>query len=150
MRATIDGVEIEGSPEEIAAILTALRETASKRSDSAKVAVDGDVATGNAITEEFAYRAIRRLPLSSAQKNLLLTLKKAYPEWTLSSQLQRVLNAGPTSVGGVFGGLGRRVSATKGHKSGYNLWDWKWDDDEGEWTYRLPPNVISALDRAEV
>jgi predicted transcriptional regulator with HTH domain len=150
MRATIDGVEIEGSPEEIAAVLTALRDPASVKSDSAKAAVESDPEDGNPITEDFAYRAIRRLPLSRLQRGLLLSLKKAHPKWVLASELQTALDTGPTSLGGVFGGLGRRVSATKGHQRGYNLWDWKWDDDEGQWAYRLPATVVTALNRAGV
>lgn len=150
MRATIEGVEIEGSPEEIAAVLTALRVPQARTSDSAKAAVESDPESGNAITEEFAYRAIRRLPLSSLQRSLLLSLKKANPKWMLASELRDALDTSPTSLGGVFGGLGRRTSATKGHERGYNLWDWKWDDDEGEWAYRLPRAVMSALDRAGV
>lgn len=150
MRATVDGIEIEGTPEEIASVLATLRQPAIRKSDSAKAAVENEPESGNRIPEDFAYRAIRRLPLSKAQKSLLKTLKEASPKWTLSSELQKALNAGPTSVGGVFGGLGRRVSATKGHEIGYNLWDWKWDDDEGEWTYRLPTTVIAALTRAGV
>lgn len=150
MRATIDGVEIEGSPEEIAAVLTALRGSGSYKSDSAKAAVESDPDRGNPITEEFAYRAIRRLPLSKLQKGLLVSLKNAHPKWMLASELQGALDISPISLGGVFGGLGRRVSATKGHENGYNLWDWKWSDDEGEWAYRLPSAVIAALVKSGV
>ena len=150
MRATIDGVEIEGTPAEVAAFLAAIR--ADFKQSPKKVEVDTTAESDNQteITENFAYRALRRLPLSVAQKLLLRTLKAAHPKWTLSSQLQTALNCSPTSLGGVFGGLGRRVSATKGYASSFNLWDWMWDDDEGEWAYKLPDAVMIALDRAGV
>jgi hypothetical protein len=149
MRATIDGMEVEGTPEEIAQLLAAIKPVATSSVKSSHAAVD-DLELLDGIPESFAYRAIKRLPLSKAQQSLLHTLKKAHPNWVLSSQLQSELDCSPTSLGGVFGGLGRRVSATKDHKDGYRLWNWQWDEDEGEWAYRLPATVVSALTRAGI
>lgn len=155
MRASVDGVEIEGTPEEIAQFLEAIRPARglrSKPTERVSDACQDEMEPGNqeGITDKFAYRALRRLPLSVAQKTLLTTLRNASPNWVLSSDLQSALDCSPTSLGGVFGGLGRRTSATKGHQIGYNLWDWKWDEDEGEWSYRLPDAVLSALTRVGI
>jgi len=152
VRATVDGIEIEGTPEEIATFLAALKPHTPNPTQPLGLPNSDEPteARQEGITEQFAYRALRRLPLSPAQKSLLQALKKAHPDWVRSSELQAVLNCSPTSLGGVFGGLGRRISATKGHIVGFNLWDWKWDDDEGEWAYRLPDAVFSALGRADL
>jgi hypothetical protein len=68
----------------------------------------------------------------------------------LASEIQEKMSWNGTQFGGVLGGLGRRLTATKGYKSGFVLWNWKWDDDEGEYAYRLPDAVLSALDRMEL
>jgi predicted transcriptional regulator with HTH domain len=151
MRATFDGIEIEGTPDEIAKFVTSIRSV--RLGYLARPSVEGegeapspdedDAEVG--ITEQFAYRTLRRLPLSKFQKDLLISLKDAHPGWKLSSELQEALNCSPTQLGGIFGGLGRRVTATKGYKTGYGLWEWKWDDDEGEYAYRLPDGTMKAL-----
>jgi hypothetical protein len=149
MRATVNGIEVEGTPEEIARLYAAMTANSNETAASEeRETPESNASDGDGLTEKFAYRALRRLPLSDAQKSLLTALKKASPGWLLSSELQIALNCSPTSLGGVLGGLGRRVSATKGHKAEYNLWDWKWDEDEGQYAYRLPDEVLSALERA--
>jgi hypothetical protein len=155
MRATIEGVEIEGTPEEIAALLRSIRGH-SRLSEAAVApatsAVPGEpeVDDEKDITTQFAYRTLRRIPLSAFQKALFSVLRRAYPDWTLASEIQKQMSWSGTQLGGVLGGLGRRLTATKGYKPGFVLWDWKWDDDEGEYAYRLPEAVIAALDRMEM
>jgi hypothetical protein len=152
VRATIGGIEIEGTPEEIARFadlrLPVKVDVNPAVSDVIRTITAHNEVECDGITEAFAYRTLKRLPLSTAQKALLNELKSAHPSWMLSSQLQEELGCSPTSLGGVLGGLGRRVSATSGYEPGFNLWDCKWDDDEGEWTYRLPQSVLKALERA--
>ena len=156
MRAVIKGVEVEGSAEELAKFYLAISISdprdvrAVEASTNQPEDCDEDGADTEGISEKFAYRAIRRLPLSTAQRALLRILAEASPAWTLSSQLQSSLACSPTSLGGVLGGLGRRISTTKGYESAYCLWEQRWDDDEGEWAYRLPIAVINALDRVEL
>jgi hypothetical protein len=151
MRATFEGMEVEGTPEEIAKFYAAMRPARHDLSSTSNINEKLSVEKPEGgIPEAFAYRALRRLPLSAAQKSLLKVLRDAHPNWVLSSELQAEMKCSPTSLGGVFGGLGRRISATKDYQVGYNLWDWKWDEDEGEWTYRLPEAVILALARADI
>jgi predicted transcriptional regulator with HTH domain len=148
VRAVINGIEVEGSPEEIARFVAAVGNPTFSKHVADDEAREVEASEEFGITENFAYRALKRLPLSNAQKSLLGILKKAHPEWVSSSELQRLLKCPPTSLGGVFGGLGRRVSTTKGYQQGFSLWKCDWDEDEGEWAYRLPDASIAALIRA--
>ena len=153
MRATIDGIEIEGTPEEVAAVISAIRglppmATNPQMPKSPQTPIQSDDDEG--ITERFAYRTIKRIPISDAQKKLLQALKNAHPKWMRSSEVQGALGWTPNQLGGVLGGLGRRLSATEGYIGDYHLWDWKWDIDEGEYSYRLPENVVAALTRAGI
>jgi hypothetical protein len=155
MRATIDGVEIEGTPAEIAELLASLRVTSGAQNldapePAATNPVDPDEGDEQVVTSQFAYRALRRIPLSASQRALFLALKAKHPKWTLASEIQEKMSWSGTQLGGVLGGLGRRLTATKGYKSGFVLWDWKWDDDEGQYAYRLPDAVLAALDRMDM
>ncbi|MET1111548.1 MAG: hypothetical protein ABWX67_08505 [Allosphingosinicella sp.] len=155
MRATIEGVEIEGTPEEIAALLRSIRGHSRPPATAAAPAMvvapeETEADDEQGITTQFAYRTLRRIPLSTSQRALFRLLKRAHPEWTLASEIQRQMSWSGTQLGGVLGGLGRRLTATKGHKPSFVLWEWKWDDDEGEYSYRLPEAVIAALDRMEL
>ncbi|MBL43318.1 MAG: hypothetical protein CMN71_00970 [Sphingomonadaceae bacterium] len=148
MRATVNGIEVEGTPSEIAELLDAMGKSsggdpAQPQSDTQP---DGDEVE---ITEQFAYRTLKRIPLSSFQKSLLKSLRRAHPEWLLASEISRQHGWTGTQLGGVLGGLGRRLTATKGYQYGYELWNWKWDEDEGEYAYRLPEAVIAAFDRLD-
>jgi hypothetical protein len=154
MRATIEGIEIEGTPSEIADLLASIRLSNNARETGSPKAtttdqIDDDEPEG-VITAKFAYRTLRRIPLSPAQKALFLELKKAHPNWILASEIQEKMSWTGTQLGGVLGGLGRRLTATKGYKSGFVLWNWKWDDDEGEYAYQLPDPVLAALNRLEL
>lgn len=152
MRAVVDGVEIEGTAAEIAELLATLRDRDSAQRTTIGIGFEGreiEDPEDEEITAQFAYRTLKRLPLSQYQRALLFKLKQAYPAWTLASEIAGEFDWSGTQLGGVLGGLGRRLTATKGYKPGYELWNWKWEDDEGEYTYRLPEAVISALDRLE-
>jgi predicted transcriptional regulator with HTH domain len=151
MRAVVDGIEIEGTPQEVAAFISAIRDQKPTRADSAllkDIENKSEYEDEDRITERFAYRTIKRIPISESQKKLLQSLKNAHPKWMRSSELQAALDWTPNQLGGVFGGLGRRLSATEGYIADYLLWDTKWDIDEGEYSYRLPDNVVTALTRA--
>jgi hypothetical protein len=151
MRAVVKGIEIEGTPAEIAALINSLEE-AFPQSDHVQPRSQSNQRAGgddeeSTITADLAYRILRRIPLSDMQKSFLLIVKAAYPDWVRASQVQSELSWTGTQLGGVLGGLGRRLSATKGVGHGDALWVWKWDDDEGEYAYRLPSASVEALDR---
>jgi predicted transcriptional regulator with HTH domain len=151
MRATVDGIEIEGTPSEIFDFIRHYR--SQSVTDRAYESDTGDAVIGaeeaSTIPEQFAYRVLKRIPLSKAQKGLLLYLKGQSPKWTLASEIHEEFSWDGTQLGGVLGGLGRRLTATSGYKSTYHMWEWRWDEDEGEWKYRLPDAVVAALERIE-
>lgn len=151
MRAIVDGIEIEGTPAEVAEFVRSMKidpDISGVRTENAHSSIHET--EDSAITENFAYRVLKRRALSSNQRQLLTVLKKANDEWILASEITRHFGWDGTQLGGVLGGLGRRITATKGYKDGYALWDWRWDDDEGTWAYRLPKAVLAALDRIEL
>jgi hypothetical protein len=155
MRATIEGVLIEGTPEEIAILLRSMRDSNSPSRTvvapiEAGTAQEPETDSEEGITTQFAYRTLRRIPLSVSQKALFGLLKSAHPDWVLASEILRQMSWTGTQLGGVLGGLGRRLTATKGYRPGFELWSWKWDEDEGEYAYRLPEAVKAALDRLEL
>ncbi len=153
MRAVIQGIEVEGTPQEIAQFIETLGIAGKAGAELAVAPSNTDSAASEdeeGITADFAYRTLRRLPLSQMQKSLLLSLRHTYPEWVCASAIQSEMGWTGTQFGGVLGGLGRRLTATKGYKAGYLLWQWKWNDDEGEYTYRLSDGVVAAIDRMEL
>lgn len=148
MRAIFDGIEIEGTPAEVAEFVRSMKiDPDSSNADAKVVHSQIPEAEASNITENFAYRVLKRRPLSSNQRQLLAALKEANDDWTLASEITRRFDWDGTQLGGVLGGLGRRMTATNGYKEGYALWNWRWDDDEGTWAYRLPKVVLAALDR---
>jgi hypothetical protein len=150
MRVTIDGFEVEGTPEEIAALIRA-QGRAHSASAETKSALEEQL-TGDDerfASEKIAYRALRRRPLSVAQRSLFRSLSSAYPNWVSASQLQASTGYNPNQLGGLLGAIGRRLSQTEGHALGSSMIEWVWNADEGEYAYRLPPTVYAAVRRIE-
>lgn len=152
MKAVVKGIEIEGTPAEIAELLNSIESTALQLSalqTPPEVNQDrpDDLDGESSITADLAYRILKRIPLSDMQKAFLLTVRAEHPDWVRASKIQSEQSWSGTQLGGVLGGLGRRLSATKGVGSSDALWVWRWDDDEGEYAYRLPSAVVEALKR---
>lgn len=150
MRVTIGGFEVEGTPEEVAALIrahgSALPEGESRQNDQlAGPMIEDD----RFASEKIAYRALRRRPLSSAQRTLFRTLLDAYPGWVSSSRLQAATSYNPNQLGGLLGAIGRRLSQTEGYVRDSALIEWMWDADENEYSYRLPASVQGAVRRIE-
>lgn len=151
MRALIDGIEIEGTPAEVAEFVRSLKGCAeaddiSFREDQS---VTPEIETSE-ISEKFAYRVLKRRPLSANQVQLLSFLKEAQGNWVLASELKEKFGWDGPTLGGILGGLGRRLTATTGYRDGYHLWHWRWNDDEGEWEYMLPAAIVAALVRLDL
>lgn len=152
MRANVDGMELDGTPEEIAAFVKArgiaphTQLQASPRVSSASPSDDADDDERFA-SEKIAFRALKRRPLSSAQRSVFRTLSQAYPNWVSASTMQQALGLTANQVGGTLGGIGRRLSTTEGYVVGSSLIEWMWNADDGEWQYRLPESVQKAVVR---
>ena len=109
MRAVVEGIEIEGTPAEIADLLKSMRTPVRPTDEGPEEVANGEVQPENddedsAITEKFAYRTLKRIPLSVSQKALLLALRRASPSWVLASALQNQFEWSGTQLGGVLGG----------------------------------------------
>jgi hypothetical protein len=147
MRATVDGVELEGTPEEIAAFLNA-RGAGPHQPIIASPPALGPSSNDDDerfASEKIAFRTLKRRPLSSSQRELFKTLSKAYPNWVSASALQDALGHTANQLGGTLGGIGRRLSTTDGYVVGSSMIEWMWDADEGQWAYRLPDSVQKAV-----
>jgi hypothetical protein len=148
MRVTINGFEVEGTPEEVAALIrahgsAAPAEEAGTKEDASSS--DGD--DERFASEKITYRALRRRPLSSAQRTLFRTLLNAYPGWVRASKLQADTGYSPNQLGGLLGAIGRRLSQTEGYVRGSAMLEWLWDADNNEYSYRLPPSARNAVAR---
>lgn len=148
MRATIHGIEVEGTLAEISALI---REHGSQNSDpSSKQKQTEDISIREDerfASEKIAFRALNRRPLSGAQRTLFRTLLEAYPDWTSATKLQEATEYSPNQLGGLLGATGRRLSQTQGYVAGSSMVEWMWDSDDNEYHYRLPPSVYAAVQR---
>lgn len=147
MRVTINGFEVEGTPEEVAALIRAHGSAAPSDEPAGKDEPDARFDDERFASEKIAYRALRRRPLSAAQRILFRTLLDAYPGWVSASQLQAATSYSPNQLGGLLGAIGRRLSQTEGYVRDSAIIEWMWDADENEYSYRLPPSVRTAVER---
>ncbi|WP_326913427.1 hypothetical protein [Sphingopyxis chilensis] len=150
MRITINGFEVEGTPDEIAALIRAQGQAPTAEASPKSLLIESnDDDDERFASEKIAYRALRRRPLSVAQRSLFRSLLDAYPEWVSASDLQTATSYNPNQLGGLLGAIGRRLSQTEGHALGSSLIEWVWNADEGEYAYRLPPSVCAAVRRID-
>ena len=148
MRATIHGIDVEGTLAEISALI---REHGAMSSDNkiklVALANGPDSEDERFASEKIAFRALNRRPLSGAQRALFRTLLEAYPNWTSATKLQEATEYGPNQLGGLLGATGRRLSQTQGYVADSSMIEWMWDSDDNEYNYRLPPSVYAAVRR---
>lgn len=150
MRAIVDGFEIEGTPDEIAAFMRVHRTYPINSLDkSQNIELENEFEDHRFASEKIAFKAFQRRPMSAAQRVLFRTLLAEYPEWVSASDLQKATDYGPNQLGGLLGGIGRRLSTTPGYVLGSSLIEWMWDADSSGYMYRLPPSVASALRRID-
>lgn len=149
MRVTINGFQVEGTPEEVAALLRAHGGTVAPGESGERKDSEADLEDERFASEKIAFRALRRRPLSSAQRILFRTLLDAYPGWVSASRLQAATSYGPNQLGGLLGAIGRRLSQTEGYVRDSALIEWMWDADANEYSYRLPPSVRNAVGRID-
>ena len=98
------------------------------------------------VTAEFASRVLARRPsLSAPVKAVLEALSEAYPSPVPLSDLHRVADYTPQQFAGLMGAFGRRMSHTEGYDVEAHFFDYRWDNDAGEYVYSLPETVYQAL-----
>lgn len=144
MKARIGSIEVEGTPEEILALMQSLPGGAmGSAATSAAVALGGR----EYVSEEVAFKALKRRPLSREQATLLSLLNKNYPAWTTALDLQKATKYKGSQLAGLLGAFGKRVGATEGYKAGTWFFDQEWNYEKDCNHYRLPEGVRRAVER---
>ncbi|MEA3053316.1 MAG: hypothetical protein QOG72_2219 [Sphingomonadales bacterium] len=147
MKAKIGSIEVEGTPDEIATLLQRIN----FEGRSAGLPPEPPATAGrHYVSEEVAFRALKRRSLSVPQGLVLSKLKADYPAWTLAKDLQTITGYNRNQLAGLFGAFGKRVAGTDGYLRDTWLFDVEWNYDADCYQYRLPPTVHSALERAGI
>jgi len=146
MRAKIGSVEIEGTAEEISAVLRSLPLGTLDHSPL----IESAAKSGKFVPEELAFRVLKRRPLSSEQRPLLSLLARNHPSWTSAFELQKATKYKPSQLAGLLGAFGKRVTATNGYLAGMWFFDQEWDYEQDCNRYRLPEGVLNAVRRAGI
>jgi hypothetical protein len=153
MKAKIGSITIEGSPNEIADLIRQLElspfdfSRLHKRDFLRPLA---DPESGPFVSEEVAFRILKRRSLSPEQLSMLAMLREADQNWTSAKSIQLKLGYSSSQFSGMLGAFGKRVSSTPGYREGTLFFDQEWDYEEGCNRYRLPEDVLDALKRAGI
>jgi hypothetical protein len=148
MKANINSngsIEVQdGTPEEIFALARLMADklpSASKPSAASASSAD--------MSEEVAFKVLKRRPLSEAQAKLLAFLLQNEGAWTTAKDLQKATNYNASQLAGLFGAFGKRVSGTEGFVEGTSFFEWEWDYEVDCYKYRLPVDVLRAVARVD-
>ena len=147
MKARINGIDVEGTLDEIASLL---RQFGSAVASNGPAVAGADVPSGrqSSMDEDFAFRVLKRRPLSREQTLVLSLLRRNHPSWTTAFDLQKATKYNPNQLAGLLGAFGKRVAATEGHQKGQYFFEVVWDYDLDCYTYRLVEAARSAVIRA--
>jgi predicted transcriptional regulator with HTH domain len=146
MKAVIDGVELDGTPDEIAQTVAAMRKIVLERTIAVdQKSVSGDAADHTGISSSIARRVLRRKALSEAQEKLLLCLASYHPSGIAYESIQKVTKLSTSQLAGVLGGFKTRVTTTPGYIKGAEFLWWEWDDESGGYKYHLAPAAFDAM-----
>jgi hypothetical protein len=144
MKAKIGAVEVEGTPQEISQLLWSMGVH-----DVSKLTAKSTAAEEKRfVSQDVAFRMLKRRPLSDSQRALFSMLRANHPNWTSAKALQKTTKYNPNQLAGLLGALGKRVSSTDGYVGGSVLLDYRWDYDDDCYQYRLPDDVKAAVERA--
>jgi hypothetical protein len=149
MKANINpngSIEIQdGTPEEVFA-LSLLMADKSPFSSSKPSATATDSIV---MSEDVAFRVLKRRPLSEAQAKLLALLLRNGSAWSTAKELQKATKYNPSQLAGLFGAFGKRVTGTEGFIEGTSFFEWEWDYEVDCYKYRLPADVLKAVARVD-
>lgn len=144
MRAIVQGIEVEGTPEEIAQ-LKALLEATEKSPKTSSTS-----GAKRFVPAELMFRMIKRRSISNPQRNLLIALRDNHPNWTSAKELQKATGYNANQLAGLLGAFGKRVAATDGFEEGMTLFDYDWSYDEDCYLYRLDEDTLQGVLRAKL
>ena len=97
------------------------------------------------VTTAFARRVLTRRQVPGAMKKVLKALYEAHPRWLPVSTLQDVTGYVSKQFGGLMGAFGKRMSGTEDYDPEAQFFEYRWNEDECVWDYRLPDTVREAL-----
>lgn len=145
MKARIGTVEVEGTPEEIGALLRSFNDSPPT----------GGIPTPSSagdtfVSEEIAFRALKRRQLSPEQKIMLSLLKANNPAWTTAKELQKAMGYSPSQFAGLMGAFGKRIGSTDGYVDYTSFFEQEWDYEQDCNRYRLPAGPLAAVRRAGI
>lgn len=145
MKAKIGSIEVEGTPQELSQLFWSMGIQDIRKAAATSVPeVDGK----GVMSEDVAFRMLKRRSLSDSQRAIFSLLRKRHPAWTSAKELQKAANYSANQLAGLLGALGKRASATEGYVPGSALLEYRWDYDDDCYYYRLPEEVKSAVVRA--
>ena len=148
VKAKIDGIEVEGTPDELARFARMMQ------FEFAGTAILSHANVGSEATkfvdEEFAFRVLKRRSLSNEQKAFLSLLHTKSPSWVSALDLQEATKYRPNQLSGLLGAFGKRVASTEGYREGASFFEVEWDYDEDCYKYRLPEGSLAAVKRAGI
>jgi hypothetical protein len=152
MRAKIGDIEIEGTPDEIGAMIRSLElapfgKLLNKRDFLQPTRHMAPASGDSFVSEEVAFKAIKRRPLSPNQAIILALLLRKNGDWATAIELRQETKYNASQLAGLFGAFGKRVAGTDGYVDGTSFFDWEWDYEADCYKYRLPNGVLEAVAR---
>ena len=97
------------------------------------------------VTTRFARRALTRRRLSGPMRQVPKALYTAHPKWLPLPELHQTAGYSPPQFAGLMGASGRRLANTEVYDSDAHFFEFRWNDGEDTWDYRLPDTVREAL-----
>ena len=143
-----DGTVLEGEPHELVAFQSLKNGNATPTEAHGAPLPLKD--RSKVMSEEVAYLALTRLRLAPKIKSVLKALYEAGDEWVSAKELQRLIEYTPSQFAGLMGAFGRRLANTSDFVEGTSFFDWRWDDDNSCYFYRLLPATRNAVRRADL
>lgn len=147
-------IRMEGTPAEVSEVLRSLPEVTNLRATAVELTCEADSSEPTSesaesdtsvVTTRFARRALTRLGLSPPMRKVLTALHEAHPSWLSLPTLHGIADYTPAQFAGLMGAFGRRLANTEGYDSDLAFFEYKWNEDEEVWDYRLPKTVCDAL-----
>ncbi|MDP9056321.1 MAG: hypothetical protein M3N34_03155 [Pseudomonadota bacterium] len=146
MKAKIGGIDVEGTPEEI---LTFSRMIENAATPPAVPPLNKAAGDERFVSEEVAFKVIKRRPLSPGQSTVLALLLRNSGTWTTAKDLQKATKYEPSQLAGLLGAFGKRVSSTDGYVEGTAFFEVEWDYEKDCHKYRLPSGPLAAVERVK-
>lgn len=146
----MEAIFLRGTQQEVSEALAKLRsESSSDVSATVLVNEQGgkeanDQAPG-AMSEQFAYRVLTRIPLVDSMENVMETISNAYPAKVPAGDLEKASNMFGRRFTGMMGAFGRRVAHTDGYPDGTFYFVQRWEGKEYHYTFSEP--VLRAVRR---